>query len=109
MDVREQAGVLALVARADQPWPETAALIEEAGSALRVVHGDLAGLDWFAPAEGAALGRRVGATMLDSYTELIESLATQGTMLFTVLDRGYPANLRRTEARPPFVFMRGRF
>jgi DNA processing protein len=109
MDVREQAGVLALVARADQPWSETAALLEEAGSAMRVVHGDLAGLDWFDPAEGAALGRRVGADLLDSYIELIESLSTQGTMLFTVLDRGYPANLRRAESRPPFLFMRGRF
>jgi DNA processing protein len=109
MDVTEQAAVLALVARAEQPWPHTADLIEEAGSALRVIRGDLDGLEWFDPEEGAALGRRVGADLLERSMSLIRSLAADGTLLTTVLDPGYPANLRQVEERPPFLFIRGRF
>jgi len=109
VDVLEQAAVLALVARAGQPWHETTALIEEAGSALRVVRGTVDGLDWFDPDEVAALGRRVDAALLDSYTDLISSLTAGGALLFTVLDHGYPANLRRVWRRPPFIVVRGRF
>jgi DNA processing protein len=109
MDVHEQAAVLALVARAEQPWPHTADLIEDAGSALRVIRGDLDGLEWFDPAEGAALGSRVAPELLERYARLIGSLAADGTLLTTVLDPGYPANLRLVEDRPPFLFIRGRF
>lgn len=109
MNVREQAAVLALVARAGQPWHETTALIEEAGSALRVVRGDVDVLDWFDPAEVAAIGRQVEPALLERSGALIESLAADGVLLFTVLDHGYPANLRRVWQRPPFVLLRGRF
>jgi predicted Rossmann fold nucleotide-binding protein DprA/Smf involved in DNA uptake len=73
------------------------------------VRGEVDGLDWFDPAEVAAIGRRVDPALLERSTALIESLAADGALLFTVLDRGYPANLRRGWQRPPFVLLRGRF
>jgi DNA processing protein len=107
LDVRERAAALALVARAAQPWSETAGLIEEAGGALRVVAGELDRLEWFDRDQAAALGRLVTAELLDDYSELVEMLDGCGIRLVTICDPGYPANLRRVWDRPPFLFVRG--
>jgi DNA processing protein len=106
-DVAEQAAVLALIACTKQEWRKTAALIEEAGSALRIVRGDIDGLDWFDPDDVRALGRRVTPELLDQYTHLIADLAAEQITLHTVLDDSYPPNLRQIFNRPPFLFARG--
>jgi DNA processing protein len=105
--VAEQAAVLALIARTEQEWYRTAALIEEAGSALRIVHGDVEDLDWFDLDEVRALGERVTPDLLDGYARLIADLAAEQVTLHTVLDDTYPANLRQIFNRPPFLFVRG--
>jgi len=107
-NVAEQAAVLALIACTEQEWYKTAALIEEAGSALRIVHGDVEDLDWFDLDEVRALGERVTPDLLDGYARLIAELAADQVTLHTVLDGTYPANLRQIFNRPPFLFVRGR-
>jgi DNA processing protein len=107
MDRREQAAVLALVAASESEWYRTAAIIEDAGSALRVADGA-----WEAAApvdliEAIQLGARVTDEMLDEYEALIEGLGADGVTLVTVLDDEYPANLRLVYNRPPFLFVRG--
>ncbi len=105
--LREQAAVLALTARAKGEWYKTAALIEEAGSALRVVEGRIDGLDWFDHVEVRALGEQVSAELLDHYLKLIQGLEGRAIRLLTVLDDEYPENLRHVFNRPPFLFVRG--
>jgi DNA processing protein len=105
--LREQAAVLALTAETKGEWYKTASLIEEAGSALRIVEGRIKELDWFDHAEVKALGEQVGKELLDHYLQLIKVLEGRGVRLLTVLDEGYPENLRHVFNRPPFLFVRG--
>ena len=70
--LREQAAVLALVARTKGEWYKTASLIEEGGSALRIVEGRIDELDWFDHTEVKALGERVNVELLDHYLDLME-------------------------------------
>jgi DNA processing protein len=105
--LREQAAVLALAARTKGEWYKTASLIEEAGSALRIVEGRIDELDWFDHTEVKALGQQVSAELLDHYLDLIQGLEGRGVRLVTVLDDGYPENLRHVFNRPPFLFTRG--
>jgi DNA processing protein len=104
---REQAAVLALVAATGSEWYRTAVIIEDAGSALRVVDGS-----WEAQApvdliEAVELGSSVTPAMIDEYEALIEGLAGEGVALLTILDEEYPANLRLVYNRPPFLFVKG--
>jgi DNA processing protein len=105
-DVREQAAVLALVAHSRLSWSQVAALIEGAGSALRLVRRDWSGFEPFEVQEVKMLGD-VGDDDVDTYERLIEELAADGVKLLTVLDEGYPRNLRQVYDRPPFLFIRG--
>jgi DNA processing protein len=106
-DPRERAAVLALAARTRGDWYRTASLIEEAGSALRIVEGRIEELDWFNHDEVRALGEQVSVDLLDHYLDLIQSLEGRGVRLLTVLDDEYPENLRHVFNRPPFLFVRG--
>ncbi len=105
-DVREQAAVLALVAHSRLSWSQVAALIEGAGSALRLVRRDWSGFEPFEVQEANMLGH-VRDDDVDAYVRLIEELAADGVKLLTVLDEGYPRNLRQVYDRPPFLFIRG--
>ncbi|MEX0674171.1 MAG: DNA-processing protein DprA [Gaiellaceae bacterium] len=104
---REQAAVLALVRRGDRPWHHYSDLIEAAGSALAIATGD------FEPPfyEPPRLFEPLTATTLDGTLDEIEAEIDEwhreGMSLVTVLDAGYPRNLRSTHDRPPFLFFRG--
>jgi DNA processing protein len=108
-DRREQAAVLALCAQAAGSWHLVAQLIEETGSALRLANGDLTGFETpefldalrpdSLPVEPAELERQELA---------IDEAENAGATLVTVLDEGYPTNLRSVYDRPPFLFVRGR-
>jgi DNA processing protein len=106
VSTREHAAVLALVEATDGEWYRTAALIEEAGSAVRLVEGDLDGLDESAQSEAEVLRRRVKREALLRHEEALAELG-DGVGLVTVLDDAYPANLREIYNRPPFLFVRG--
>ncbi len=107
VDVTEQAALLALVSHTDQEWYKTATLVEEAGSALRIVDGDVSDLDGAAATVAADLGQRVSRDEIDRYIEQIQGWTQSGLLVLTVLDEDYPINLREIYNRPPFLFVRG--
>jgi DNA processing protein len=113
-DVVEQASVLALVKGAGEGerWHQVATLIEEAGSAARLVAREPEALDALTEdslrARAEALSRGVKPGAVDENVALIETLESQGIHLTTVLDDDYPANLREIHNRPPFLFLKGR-
>ena len=87
---------------------KTAALIEDAGSALRVVHREWNGLEMLDMETAEALASRVEPADLNHYRELILELEGRGVRLITILDDDYPMNLRLVYNPPPFLFVRGR-
>jgi DNA processing protein len=108
LDNLENATVLALVDAMGKgaEWWRTAALIEEVGSAVRLVHQD-----WAEPPvdhiEAMTLAEAVKPDRVEHYRRLIEKYAQRGVRLLTVLDAEYPRNLRQIYNRPPFLWVRG--
>jgi DNA processing protein len=104
--LREQAGVLALVRRAEREWYRVSQLLESSGSALRLIRGERTGFE--SPELLSALSSLdVPAAELDELEAMITGLADEGVSLVTVLDEAYPTNLRLIYNRPPFLFVRG--
>jgi DNA processing protein len=103
----EQAAVLALVGATKGEWYRTSALVEDAGSALRVLARDWTGFEPFDVEEAAALAGRVGPDDLTRYEGLLAQYEARGIHVVTVLDAAYPTNLRHVYNRPPFLFVRG--
>jgi len=105
--MREQAAVLALVRASPGEWYQTADVICEAGSALRLLGGEPV----IMPAERAQYARelvsRVSPADVSQAEALIERVTPQGVRLITVLDEDYPENLKLIFNRPPFIWVRG--
>ncbi|HWF51575.1 MAG TPA: DNA-processing protein DprA [Solirubrobacteraceae bacterium] len=99
-DRTEAAALIALLRAGERPWAECAGLVEEAGSAVAVLEGERA----TAP---LVLFGEEPATGLEEITAEIDAWEAAGMRLFTVLDSGYPENLRAVHDRPPFVFVAG--
>lgn len=104
---RERAAVLALVEATEGAWYRTAALVEEVGSAQRILARDWDGLEIVPGDEAAALASRVDTSRVDALEAEVAELEAQGVRLVTILDEEYPANLREIYNRPPFLFVRG--
>jgi DNA processing protein len=104
-DLLEQGALLALVAHSRQEWSRTAALVEEAGSALAIVRGELPGDDMGDAI--ADLFDQVEWDEVERNAEQIQRWGASGVRLLTVLDEAYPINLREIYNRPPFLFVRG--
>jgi DNA processing protein len=99
----ERAAMVALLRHGQRPWQLYADLVEEAGSAIAVLddeaqHGDGQG-SLFAPDSEGLLGQ--------AQTE-IDGWEARRIQLLTVLDDGYPDNLRGVHDRPPLIFVVGR-
>jgi DNA processing protein len=95
--------MVALLRHGQRPWQLYADLVEEAGSAIAVLddeaqHGDGQG-SLFAPDSEGLLGQ--------AQTE-IDGWEARRIQLLTVLDDGYPDNLRGVHDRPPLIFVVGR-
>lgn len=105
---KEQAAVLALTRATAGPWHHTARVVEARGSALRLLDGDLAGLDADDRAHAAGVLSRVRPGDLDWGEELIASAGERGVALVTVLDDDYPGNLAFAYNLQPFLWVRGR-
>ena len=109
MDERmhEQAAVLALVQASPGEWYQTADVIAEAGSAIRLLDGPPV----IMPEEGASgsgeLISRVKAADVPRAEALIDRVTSQGVRLITILDEDYPENLKLIFNRPPFIWVRG--
>lgn len=103
----ERAAVLALVAATEGEWYRTAALIEDAGSAVKVIQHDWAEFEAVDVDEATALANRVRDADVRRYEAMIERYESRGVRVVTVLDPDYPTNLRHIYNHPPFLFVRG--
>jgi DNA processing protein len=100
--IEEQAAVVALVRRGGALWAEIADRIAARGSALALLR------------EGPGDDGQEALFPLDDYSDELEEAendllawAKEGMSLVTVLDSGYPLNLRLVHQQPPFLFARG--
>ena len=89
----EPAALVALLRAPKRPASEYASLVEEAGSATLIL-SDEQGL--------------IAPQRLEEARAEIEAWNADGITLLTVLDRGYPPNLRTVHDRPPLIFVAGR-
>ena len=100
-DHTEAAALIALLRAGKRPWSEYAALVEEAGSAVAVLEREH-------DAEPAMLfDEDRPLDQLEQIAAEIDAWDADGMRLHTVLDPGYPENLRAVHDRPPFVFVAG--
>jgi DNA processing protein len=103
----EQAAVLALTKASPREWYRTAAVVTEAGSAVRLLGGDTSLLAIPHQRYAEELRGRVTDEDLDSAYALIRRGKEHGLALYTVLDPGYPTNLHMIYNRPPFIWVKG--
>jgi DNA processing protein len=100
-DRTEAAALIALLRAGERPWAECADLVEESGSAVAV-------LDRERTNKPATLfGDEDPGAQLEQIAAEIDAWEAEGMRLHTVLDPGYPDNLRGVHDRPPFVFIAG--
>lgn len=99
--------MLALAAATEGPWHRTASLIEDSGSAVRVLDREWSGFELMPETELAALVDRIPVGNVARFRDLIEKYEAAGVRVVTVLDESYPSNLRQIFNRPPFLFIKG--
>jgi DNA processing protein len=97
------AAMVALLRHGKRRWELYADLVEDAGSALAVLDEE-SDLDGTQP----SLFPAETATLLKAARAEVDSWTATGLELYTVLDPGYPENLRAVHDRPPLVFVAGR-
>jgi DNA processing protein len=99
----DTAAMVALLRHGKRPWELYADLVEDAGSALAVLdeESDLDGTQ-------ASLFPAETASLLKAARAEVDVWTATGLELYTVLDPGYPENLRAVHDRPPLVFVGGR-
>jgi DNA processing protein len=105
----ENAAVVALLREGRRPWPVYAELVEETGSALRVLEQELepdqspdALFELDAPAAKVDISAQV-----DGAAAELSAWARDGIQLVSVLDEDYPDNLRAVYDHPPLLFVAG--
>lgn len=100
----EHVALVALLRR--QPphrWQQYTPLLEQAGSALALLDADLSG----SSPQTSLLPEPTQPLLLQAAAD-IQRWDADGYRLVSVLDPGYPANLREVHDRPPLVFIDGR-
>jgi DNA processing protein len=105
--MREQAAVLALVEASAGEWYQTADVISEAGSAVRLLGREPLVLSAERRQQADEVVSRVSPASLELAQALIEQVAAQDVRLVTILDDDYPENLKLIFNRPPFIWVRG--
>jgi DNA processing protein len=105
----EQAALLALTEATSRPWHEVSTLVEEVGSAVAIVAGDATAMDESSALLLKALTESTTEEMVDRWSTTITRVLenVDDSQLITVLDEGYPENLRKVFNHPPFLFVRG--
>lgn len=106
--VRQQAAVLALVRASRGEWYQTAEVLAEAGSALRLLGGEPLVMSAERRRRADELVSRVRPADVPEAQGLIERVTAQGVRLITILDADYPEHLKLIFNRPPFIWVRGR-
>jgi DNA processing protein len=105
MSLTERAALLVLLRDGSRPWQQYADLVEDAGSAVSVLEEEHAAAreeTLFPPPAS------VPKEALKQAEQQIQAWRQNGLELLTILDTGYPENLRTVHDRPPFVFVAGR-
>src|SRR5713226_6030551 len=105
--LNERAAVLALARATKTRGYETAALIDRARSAEAIVTGEWGGFDPYDSALVRDLFGAVGPREVAESRELIETQEKAGIRVLTILDKGYPQNLRAIYNQPPVLFVKG--
>lgn len=105
MDPLETAALIALLRRGDRLWHHHADLVESTGSALAVLRGEV-------PEEIEALtlfdvAKPIEEPDLEPIVAELGEWEREGMSIVTVLDDGYPGNLRGVHNRPPLLLVRG--
>lgn len=106
-DRREQAALIALLRRGNQPWHHVAQLAESAGSALAILEGRYRDPYEDEPLMLFAEQPDTEPVDLEAIAAEIDAWESEGMGFVTVLDDDYPVNLRSIHNRPPFLFVRG--
>jgi DNA processing protein len=101
---REHAAVVALLRTGRRRPREYVQLLEQAGSALAVLEAELGGSD---SAQTTLLPESPEPVLKHAAAELAQWHA-DGFEVVTVLDDGYPPNLRKVHDRPALLFIAGR-
>lgn len=107
----EHAALVALLREGRRPWQVYAELVEETGSALHVLEDELERDDASETLFDLELQNRVQVDMSAALDEAAGEVAAwrgDGIELVSVLDRGYPENLRGVHDRPPLLFVTGK-
>ena len=103
--------MVALLRTGRRPWVEYAELVEERGSVAAVLEDELSPSAQTAlfpgPRERGPQGNGDPDRLLTQARADLEHWSAQGMHLVTVLERGYPPNLRAVHDRPPMVFVAG--
>jgi DNA processing protein len=109
----ERAALVGLLRQGRRPWQVYAELVETTGSALGVLEDELerdaAPQTLFdAAVRGPDLSPRIDlTTVLDDAAAEVATWRSEGIQVLTVLDPGYPENLRGVHDRPPLLFVAG--
>ena len=99
---RDRAALVALLRAGRRPWREYVEAVERAGSALPALRDELM------ITEGqVSLLPEDPEPLIDRAATEIEGWEREGFRLLTVLDGGYPPNLRTVHDRPPLIFVAG--
>jgi DNA processing protein len=100
--MQERAALIALLRHGKRPWHLYADLVEERGSAIAVLD-DESSED---PTQTTLLPPDNADKLREAQQE-IDAWESRGLRLLTVLDDGYPENLRAVHDRPPLIFVAG--
>jgi DNA processing protein len=102
-ELAETAALVALLRSGGRPWGDYSELVESAGSAIAVLESEHGS----EPGSGQArLFSDAGPDLAQIGAELA-AWGDEGIRALTVLDDGYPENLRAVHDRPPLVFLSG--
>jgi DNA processing protein len=100
---RERAALVALLRAGRRPWSEYVQAVERAGAAVPVLEQELT-----APGDQVSLLPEDPSPLIEQADAEIRAWGQEGIELLTVLDAGYPSNLRTVHDRPPLLFVSGR-
>jgi DNA processing protein len=104
----ERAAMVALLRTGRRPWVDYAGLVEELSSAAAALQQEMR--SEHEPGGQTTLLSNAPADAEDLTTQAaadLERWDAQGMRLVTVLDPGYPANLKAVHDRPPILFIAG--
>ena len=104
MPVQDESAALVVLLRGGRrAWQVYADLVEEAGSAIAVLEQECAERAGQASLFGDPVREQIARAAAE-----IEAWSAEGMRVLTVLDPGYPENLRAVHDRPPLIFVAGR-